>query len=59
MTTSKEVKAPVPIDVPRDAIADLYRAAIKHIKDNRGGQAEVWWDGYIRALEHVLEMEGQ
>lgn len=59
MTERKKVTAPVPIDVPRDAIADLYKAAIRHIQDNRGGQAEVWWDGYIRALEHVLEMDGQ
>lgn len=59
MTTPKKVHPPVPIDVPRDAIADLYKAAIRHIQDNRGGQDEVWWDGYIRALEHVLEMEGQ
>lgn len=48
-----------PIDVSRNAIIAMYKAAIEHIQDNRGGQAEVWWDGYIRALEHVLEMEGQ
>ncbi len=47
------------MDVTRASVISLLTAARKHINDNRGNQAEVWWDGYIRAIEHVLEMDGQ
>jgi len=48
-----------PIDVTRASVISLLVAARKQINDNRGSQAEIWWDGYIRAIEHVLEMDGQ
>ena len=48
-----------PMDVTRASVIGLLTAARKQINDNRGSQAEVWWDGYIRAIEHVLEMDGQ
>lgn len=48
-----------PMDVTRASVISLLVAARKQINDNRGGQAEVWWDGYIRAIQHVLEMDNQ
>ena len=48
-----------PMDVTRASVISLLIAARKQINDNRGSQAEVWWDGYIRAIEHVLEMDNQ
>jgi len=48
-----------PIDVSREAILTLHKAAANHIEDNRNTPVEMWWDGYLRALEHVLEMEDQ
>ena len=47
------------MDVTRASVISLLIAARKQINDNHGNQAEVWWDGYIRAIEHVLEMDGQ
>lgn len=47
------------MDLTRSSVIGLLTAARKQINDNRGNQAEVWWDGYIRAIEHVLEMDGQ
>lgn len=47
------------MDLTKASVIGLLTAARKQINDNRGNQAEVWWDGYIRAIEHVLEMDGQ
>ena len=47
------------MDVTRASVISLLIAARKQINDNHGNQAGVWWDGYIRAIEHVLEMDGQ
>lgn len=49
----------VRMDITRASVVGLLTTARKHINDNRGRPAELWWDGYIRAIEHVLEMEGQ
>ena len=59
MTQPNVTQGERPIDVTRASIISLLIAARKQINDNRGNQAEVWWDGYIRAIEHVLEMDGQ
>lgn len=48
-----------PIDVSRTAILSLRKWATKHINDNRNTPVETWWDGYLMALDHVLEMEDQ
>ena len=59
MTQPNVTQQERPIDVTRASIISLLIAARKQINDNRGNQAEVWWDGYISAIEHVLEMDGQ
>lgn len=47
------------LDVSREAVVRLHKWATKHINDNRNTPVETWWDGYLMALDHVLEMEGQ
>jgi len=50
-----------PLDVTLDAVRNLliegynrYEQAFK-----QGDAAQRYWDGYIRALHHVIELEGQ
>lgn len=51
------------IDVPRSAIVRLLQMGRDRSKDataDKGRFAEqLYWDGYCRALEHVIEMEDE
>ena len=49
------------LDVSKEAVKRLLSDAYAHYQghfDKKDGQ-DLYWDGYIRALHHVLEMEGQ
>lgn len=50
-----------PIDVDRAAIARLKDHALRRM--NQLPQSRVsercFWDGYVRAIEHVLDMENE
>jgi hypothetical protein len=35
----------------------LRNDAIQRVKESRESYSGRWWDGYLRAIEHVLEME--
>jgi len=51
-----------PIDVPKAAIERLLRTGLTHAytSEKEGlASARTYWDGYCRALEHVLEMESE
>jgi hypothetical protein len=51
-----------PLDVDKKAIQRLMDAAQEQSKqavENGSQWAVTYWDGYIRGLEHVLEMEDQ
>ena len=60
--TSKSAMQSDKLDVTRKAVKGLlldaehrYNAAFD--MDDRA--LSLWWDGYMRAIYHVLEMEGQ
>jgi hypothetical protein len=47
-----------PIDVSRAAIVRLLKYGLKyHDEAVERSYAQVWWEGYIRACEQILEME--
>lgn len=49
------------LDVSREAVKglliDAYNSYERSFADRHTDQ--FYWDGYIRALHHILEMEGQ
>lgn len=48
------------IDVERSAIVRLHKEALAKIETLGTWEANYhYWNGYIRALEHVLEMENE
>lgn len=54
------------LDISKTALLSLKQHAIARLQEGRQTHTEaalhyqeVYWDGYIRALEHVLEMDGQ
>lgn len=50
------------IDVPKAAVERLLAISRSHCDkayEDNAMWAQVYWDGYCRALEHVIEMEGE
>jgi hypothetical protein len=51
-----------PLESAREDVQRLMAAAKKRLDQahaNKAQWAVTYWDGYIRGLEHVLEMEDQ
>jgi hypothetical protein len=49
-----------PIDVSRRALVRLREMALGHYDETvEGSFTQVYWNGYIRALEHIIEMEDE
>ncbi len=59
MTSNPKHFEEEPIDVSRESIMRLHREALRRIEQDRGRPTEMWWDGYLCALKHVIDMEGQ
>lgn len=56
----------IPIDVEKQAVRNLlkhaqdnYVEAMAEVRDARTSFVVAYWDGYIRALETILEMESE
>jgi len=55
------------IDVSKHSILSLKNWARTSLRDSRNSalsqkdryNAEIYWDGYMRAIEHILDMEEQ
>jgi hypothetical protein len=55
------------LDVPKHSILSLQNWARTSLQDTRCSalsqkdrySAEIYWDGYMRAIEHILDMEEQ
>jgi len=55
------------LDVPKHSILSLQNWARTSLQDTRCSalsqkdryNAEIYWDGYMRAIEHILDMEQQ
>lgn len=61
-------KEEIPLDVSKYSVVRLRQWAITSLHNKRldstcNGQEllkqEIYWDGYIRAIEHILEMHDQ
>jgi hypothetical protein len=56
-----------PLDVSKHSILSLKNWARTSLRDSRNSalsqkdryNAEIYWDGYMRAIEHILDMEEQ
>lgn len=49
-----------PIDVSRRALVRLRNMALRHYNETvEGSFTQGYWNGYIRALEHIIEMEDE
>lgn len=49
-----------PIDVSRRALVRLRAMALQHYDETvEGSFTQGYWNGYIRALEHIIEMEDE
>ena len=56
-----------PLDVSKHSILSLKNWARTSLRDSRNSalsqkdryNAEIYWDGYMRAIEHILDMEDQ
>ena len=49
-----------PIDVSRNALVRLRKIALRHYNETvDGSYTQGYWNGYVRALEYVIEMEDQ
>lgn len=49
-----------PVDVSRRALVRLRKMAMRHyVETVEGSFTQGYWNGYIRALEHILEMEDE
>lgn len=47
-----------PIDISRESIIRLLKYGHKHHADAvERSYAQVWWEGYIRCCEQILDME--
>lgn len=66
-TQSLETPSPKSLDVSKHSILSLKNWARQSLRDSRNSalsqkdryNAEIYWDGYIRAIEHILDMEDQ
>lgn len=57
MATSKGEEL---IDVSRRALVRLRNMALRHYDETvEGSFTQGYWNGYIRALEHIIEMEDE
>lgn len=50
-----------PLDVTLDSVRNLLIDGYSRYEEafKKGDPDQRYWDGYIRALHHVIEMEGQ
>jgi hypothetical protein len=56
-----------PLDVSKHSILSLKNWARTSLRESRNSalsqkdryNAEIYWDGYMRAIEHILDMEDQ
>lgn len=49
-----------PVDVSRRALIRLRDMAVRHYDETVNGSfTQGYWNGYIRALEHIIEMEDE
>ena len=53
-------KGEEPIDVSRRALVRLRTMALQHYDQTvEGSFTQGYWNGYVRALEHIIEMEDE
>jgi len=52
-----ESRLDVSVEAVKGLLIDAYNRYEKNFQDSKAEQ--FYWDGYIRALHHVLEMNGQ
>lgn len=53
-------KGEEPIDVSRRALVRLREMALGHYGETvEGSFTQGYWNGYVRALEHIIEMENE
>ena len=53
-------KGEEPVDVSRRALVRLRDMALGHYGETvEGSFTQGYWNGYIRALEHIIEMEDE
>jgi hypothetical protein len=54
------------LSITKHNIRSLYKWAVKRLREDRVTlsekdrlQSEIYWDGYTRALDHIMEMNDQ
>jgi hypothetical protein len=53
-------KGETPIDISREALVRLKKHAFSCYDETvEGSFTQGYWNGYIRALEHITEMENE
>ena len=66
-STTLSPEPPELLDVPKHSILSLQNWARTSLQNTRCSaisqkdryNAEIYWDGYMRAIEHILDMEDQ
>jgi hypothetical protein len=62
MTHATSSSSELPLDVSHETVKRLKEMAMRSYNDAMtNGQSTVasWWDGYLRACDHILEADGQ
>jgi hypothetical protein len=62
MTHATSSSSELPLDVSHETVERLKEMAMRSYNDAMtNGQSTVasWWDGYLRACDHILEADGQ
>lgn len=53
-------KGETPVDISREAVVRLKNHALTSYDETvEGSSTNGYWNGYIRALEHIAEMENE
>jgi hypothetical protein len=53
-------KGEEPVDISRRALIRLREMALRHYDETVNGSfTQGYWNGYVRALEHIIEMEDE
>lgn len=54
------------LNITKHNMRSLYKWAVQRLREDRVTlseqdrlQSEIYWDGYIRALDHIMEMNDQ
>ena len=47
------------LDIERSAVLRLRADAVERVQQSRESFSARYWDGYLRAIDHILEMENE